>query len=371
MLQDLRRRGLDVERARRMVELCWQMRRAFYFIGRELPGRSQSMRALRESLWRALFTHDLRRYEARLWNRMEDFSILLLGETGTGKGAAAAALGRSGFLPWDERRGTFAWDFGDGFVPVHLTEHPENLFESALFGHRRGAFTGAVADHDGVLARCRPHGVVFLDEIGEVTLPMQVKLLRVLQERTYTPVGSSEPRRFAGRILAATHRSPDELRRSGALRNDFYFRLSTHTIVLPPLRQRIVEEPGELQALVEVIASRIVGAGLGGEIAAVLRRDLGPGYGFPGNVRELEQLVRVVLIEGACRPDRPEGDRGAFWDAARRGEIDAEGFLDQWCAELLGRFGSYVDVARRTGLDRRTVKRRAIRGAQNGQAPAT
>src|SRR5690606_16021504 len=117
-----------------------------------------------------------------------DFSLLLLGPTGTGKGAAARALGRAAFVPFAQ--GRFARAFESGHVAISLAELHEGLVESELFGHEKGAFTGAIASHDGVFARCPSHGVLFLDEIGEVSLPTQTKLLRVLQERTFVPVGS-------------------------------------------------------------------------------------------------------------------------------------------------------------------------------------
>jgi transcriptional regulator with GAF, ATPase, and Fis domain len=247
-------------------------------------------------------------------------------------------------------------------VPLHLSEHPESLIESELFGHRKGAFTGAIEHHEGVLSRTKPHGTLFLDEIGEASLPVQVKLLRVLQERTYTPVGGREARRFEGRIVAATHRSLDELRRQGRMRDDFFYRLSTHTIRLPSLRTRLSESALELPSLVERLCARIVGEAcpeLAEEVCATLVRDLGEGYGFPGNVRELEQCVRRVLLAGSCAEDRaaPEDAPRPLPTLLAQLGLSAEELLGQYCGALYARYQSFVEVARITGLDRRTVKK--------------
>jgi DNA-binding NtrC family response regulator len=349
------------ERAERLLELSYQMRRAFHFISTGLVGRSAAMRRLREGLWAAVFTRDIRRYERHLWNRMEDFSTILVGETGTGKGAAAAAIGRSGFIPYDAKSSAFAYGFSESFVPIHLNEFPETLFESEIFGHKKGAFTGAFEPHEGALARCRPYGTVFFDEIGEATLPVQVKLLRVLQDRVYTPVGGREPRRFHGRILAATHRPLDRLRADGALRDDFFYRLCSNVIEVPPLRVRLQEEPGELGELCAHLCARITGSEsseLAAEVCAAIARDLGSHYVFPGNVRELEQCVRRVLITGACARDTaPAAAHDALARELDAGGLSAEQLVQRYCALLYARTPSYVDVARITGLDRRTVKK--------------
>ena len=357
--------GFEPERAHRMLELFYQMRRAYRFIAR-LVGHSPSMGKLRQELWQAVFTRDIRRYEKYLWNRMEDFSTILLGETGSGKGAAAAAIGMSGFIPFDAKRGAFSWSPRESFVPIHLNEYPETLFESEIFGHKKGAFTGAVDNHDGALSRCPAYGTVFFDEIGEATLPVQVKLLRVLQERVYTPVGSREPRRFYGRILAATHRSLAELRMAGALREDFFYRLCSTVIEVPPLRTRISETPEELPALVEHVCADVAGPGheaLADEVTAVIARDLGPRHDFPGNVRELEQCVRRVLLTGGCAPDAKltRGSGSTLASLFEAGTLTAEELLARYCELLYSHRKNYVEVARITGLDRRTVKKYVAR----------
>src|SRR5436309_805666 len=114
------------------------------------------------------------------------------------------------------------------------------------FGHRKGAVTGAVEHHEGVFERCNAHGALFLDEIGEASIPVQIKLLQVLQERTFTALGGHEKKRFSGRVIAATNRPLAALRRDGRFRDDFFYRLCSDVIEVPTLRQRIAESPAEL-----------------------------------------------------------------------------------------------------------------------------
>ena len=366
LLAELGARGFDAAESRRFVALYYQLRRAYWFIENALIGRSAPMRALRSALWNSIFTTDLRNYALLLWDRMEDFSTLLLGETGTGKGSAAAAIGRSGPIPLDERDG-FARGIDQTFVATNLSEFPESLIESELFGHRKGAFTGAVDHHEGLFARCPRHATLFLDEIGDVSLPVQTKLLRVLQERRFSPVGSHETRRFEGRVIAATNRSLDRLLGDGRFRADLFYRLSANVIQVPSLRGRLADCPGELEELVSALLARLVGEAGDGLVDRVLDglKSVPAGYTWPGNVRELEQAVRRVLLNGCYVPDeiaRPDAD--PWLAAADAGCLDAEGLLGGYCRQLHARLGTYEAVARVTGLDRRTVKRHVLaRGA--------
>jgi DNA-binding NtrC family response regulator len=351
--------------ALRYLALFFQLRRAFYFINNDLLGESPCMRELRCALWEQVFTRNVRLYEQYLWTRMEDFSVLLLGPTGTGKGAAAAALGRSGFIPFDEKSDRFAQSFTEAFVSTNLSEFTASLVESEVFGHRRGAFTGAVADHDGVLARCSRYGAVFLDEIGDVPLPVQIKLLRVLQERTFTPVGGREAQRFHGRVLAATNQSVDALLADGRFREDFYYRLCSDRIVLPPLSTRIAQTPAELPLLIGHILKRLCGArghDLLDPVHHELTQALPAGYPWHGNVRELEQAVRRVLLRGAYQVETatPAPQADDFAARATEGQFSAESLVSAYCQHLYGQSQSYSDVARRTQLDWRTVKRHVL-----------
>src|SRR5262249_46053651 len=156
-------------------------------------------------------------------------------------------------------QGRFAESFMRSFTALNLSQFPETLIESELFGHRKGAFTGAVGAHEGVLARCSPYGSIFLDEIGEVGAPVQIKLLQVLQERTFCPVGSHDAVRFRGRVIAATNRPLDALRGRGLFRDDFFYRLCSDMIHVPTLRQRLQEDPGELRTLLGYAVANLIG----------------------------------------------------------------------------------------------------------------
>jgi len=375
VLELLLKRGFPGSDAMRYFELCFQLRRAFFFIQKNLVGRSPCMQKLRASLWNNVFTHQIDWYDRYLWNRMEDFSTLILGSTGAGKGTAAMAIGRSGYIPFDSHKGCFAESFMRSFTALNLSQFSPTLIESELFGHKKGAFTGAVEAYQGIFSRCSAYGAIFLDEIGEVGQNVQIKLLQVLQERTYTPVGSHQSNRFSGRVIAATNRPLAQMREAGTLRDDFYYRLCSDVITLPSLAQRIAEDPLELDDLVAHTMTRILGgadAELADGIAVEIRRQPGTDYAWPGNVRELEQCVRRILLNRSYSPEPLGRDLDPAKQLAREmvaGRLDAQGLLTGYCAMLYKRLGTYEAVARVTSLDRRTVKKYVLEGSAVFPAP--
>jgi sigma-54 specific flagellar transcriptional regulator A len=321
------------------------------------------MRRLRESLWNNVFTHDMRGYDAALWNRMEDFSTLLLGETGTGKGQAAAAIGRSEFIPYLPAERRFAANFTETFIAINLSQFPEDLIESQLFGHRKGSFTGAIDHYQGVFERCSAHGALFLDEIGEVSIPVQIKLLQVLQERTFSPVGGHDKKRFSGRVIAATNQPLDRLRAERRFRADFFYRLCSDVIEMPTLRQRLAESTAEMVQLVRLLVARITGlegSALADRVLQQLEECVPRGYHWPGNVRELEQAVRRVLLTGLYVPDSThtgKDEDALLLEKVRAGDLTAGELLARYSAMLHRRLGTYAEVAKRIGLDPRTTRK--------------
>ena len=205
-----------------------------------------------------------------------DVPVLITGESGTGKELVARALHRYG-----TRR--------DGpFVPVGLPSLSPALVEAELFGHARGAFTGATSERKGVFELARG-GTVLLDEIGDASPALQVKLLRAIENREVTPVGEARPRPVDLRVVAATHRDLPELVATGAFREDLYFRLAAFPIRVPPLRERL----DDLPALANHFLERVRGPGepLPSEVLAALRA-----RPWPGNVRELRNAIERASI---------------------------------------------------------------------------
>jgi len=210
---------------------------------------------------------------------LSDTPVLLAGETGTGKELVARAIHTGG------RRASKA------FVALNCAALPRELVESELFGHRRGAFSGADRDFPGLFAGAHG-GTFFLDEVGELSLEVQAKLLRVLQDGEIRPVGGLESRRVDVRVIAATNRSLAELR-AGRLRPDLFFRLSVLVIELPPLRERPQDIPHLVAHFLARLRARGVAAVEGIEADALERLE---GYSFPGNVRELENMLEALSV---------------------------------------------------------------------------
>jgi len=213
-----------------------------------------------------------------------DTTILVTGESGTGKEVVARAIHARGARK------------DRPFVAINCGAIPENLIESELFGHVRGAFTGAVADRAGYF-RMADGGTIFLDEIGDLPLALQVKLLRVLQERVFTPVGGQAAVAVNVRVMAATNRDLAEATRAGRFREDLYYRLNVITIELPPLRERRQDVPllirHFLRQFSDLHGKRVTRLSVGAAKQLL-------GYGFPGNVRELENIIEhaVALSDG-------------------------------------------------------------------------
>ncbi len=361
VIERFRERGFTTKSSYRYLALFYQLRRAYTFIRDGLIGQSSSMRQLRLALWNNVFTTDAELYMHYLWNRMEDFSTLLLGATGTGKGAAAAAIGLSGHIPYDPHQGAFKYSYTSTFSAINLSQFPENLIESELFGHRKGAFTGAIDQHKGVFERCREHGTLFLDEIGDVSIPVQIKLLNVLQERVFTPVGSHELKRFPGRVVAATNHSLDAMREAGRFREDFYYRLSSDVIVMPTLQQRLHEHPGELEQLVSDLVARMTeshGHVIVDRVMDALQAQVTQAYAWPGNVRELSQAVRRIILTGSyqSQPQQVSGLPGWLQQAAD-GDLTSDQLVAYYCAMLYEKERSYEAVAQRVEVNWRTVKK--------------
>jgi hypothetical protein len=360
----LRGHGFDQGESLHFLAICFQLRRAFYFIAKNLVGRSACMKKLRESLWNNVFTFDLDLYNQFLWSRMEDFSTLILGETGSGKGAAARAIGMSGFIPFDEKKSCFRESFTRTFLSLNVSQFSENLIESELFGHKKGSFTGAMEDHKGVFDQCSPCGAIFLDEIGEMSAPVQIKLLKVLEERVFSPVGSHDENRFQGRIIAATNRDIETEGESSGFRRDFFYRLCSDIIVVPPLRERIREDRNELGDLVAYSVERIVGKPserLSAMVLSAISEQPGKNYAWPGNVRELGQCVRRILLKRAYTARnagiQPTGQLPVLTIHDGKDYLAATDVLKSYCRELYDRHGTLGEVSRITKLDRRTVKK--------------
>jgi len=269
-----------------------------------------------------------------------DIPVLILGETGTGKEVLARAIHGGG----RHRKGQL--------VCVNCGGIPSQLVESALFGHERGAFTGAERRAEGVFEAARG-GTVLLDEVGELPPGAQAALLRVLENKRYCRVGSTEEIRADVRVLAATHRDLEAMCDEGSFRRDLYYRLEAMTLRLPPLRERIEEIEPLLRRFLDQ-ASEAAGRSMEGVDGEALERL--HGYGWPGNVRELRNVIeRAVVIardERITVEDLPEKVQRSDVAAPRPAEpVTSEGSLKERLAEVEARF--ILEALEAAGWDRR------------------
>ncbi|HSV27492.1 MAG TPA: sigma-54 dependent transcriptional regulator, partial [Sedimentisphaerales bacterium] len=234
-------------------------------------------------------------------------TVLIIGESGTGKELAARAIHYSSHRS------------AAPFVPVNCGGIPEGLLESELFGHVKGAFTGASVSRAG-LFHVADGGTIFLDEIGEMSMPMQVKLLRVLQDREVCMVGSSRPQKVDVRILAATNKDLHSLVRNKLFREDLFYRINVITITMPPLRER----GDDILLLVNHFAKKFAAESgkaprsFSYEALKVLRD-----YDWPGNVRELENVMQRLTVMG----DGEQIDVSDLPSPMRFSASDAGGFM--------------------------------------------
>jgi two-component system response regulator PilR (NtrC family) len=216
--------------------------------------------------------------------------VHITGESGSGKELAARLVHLKG-----SRR--------DGpFVAVNCGAIPETLMESEFFGHRKGAFTGALADHDGFFQAANG-GTLFLDEVADLPFVMQVKLLRLIQEKTARPVGDQREQPVDVRILSATHRDLGELVAAGRFREDLYYRINVIEMRVPALRERLSDVPGLAAAVTQRFAARL---GMAPPAISDEAMELLATHDYPGNVRELENVIERALTlcdGGTIRPE--------------------------------------------------------------------
>jgi transcriptional regulator with PAS, ATPase and Fis domain len=289
-----------------------------------------------------------------------DISVLITGETGTGKELIAREI---------HRRSNRA---SGPFVVINCGAIPENLIESELFGHVKGAFTGAVASRPGKF-QVADKGTLFLDEIGELPLNLQVKLLRALQERIVFRVGDSRPEKVDIRVVAATNRVLEDEIRAGRFREDLYYRLNVVNVWLPPLRERGDDVMIIAKALLSKYADELHSSVQGFTAPALAAIKKHP---WPGNIRQLENRLKKALVLCERTLLSPEDlDLGQNSDSPILPlEKAKEEFQRKYVLEVLERNnGNRTQTARDLGVDPRTIFRHLEReanpmpsGAQGG-----
>lgn len=319
-----------------------------------LHGRSAAMQAVRRDAWAACFGRSLQ-HALELERLIHDHDVLLLGETGTGKEAVAIALLEGAPGPMDGSRAPRAI--------LNVAAVPETLVESELFGHVRGAFTGATRDRKGRI-RAAAGGCLFLDEVGELPVTTQVKLLRVMENDLVAPIGSDVEHVADARYVGATHKPLDELVERGAFRRDLYERLAGHVIRIPPLRER----PEDLLDIGKAILDRELGDQELVDRAAIERWLTGrvaQGHAWRGNVRELENVLRDLMLglDPHLAPTAPTKSAPTDLPAGvRDATAPLRDVLDWYVARVFQQQSrNAVRTARVLEVDRATLRRRLAR----------
>jgi DNA-binding NtrC family response regulator len=284
-------------------------------------------------------------------------TVVLLGETGTGKEVLAHAIHTA------SRRNS------QPFVVVDCSAISPQLIESELFGHVRGAFTGAISQRDGAFLQANG-GTLFLDELGELPLEMQPKLLRALENGTVKRVGEDQPRRTQVRVIAATNRDLQEEVRAGRFRRDLYFRLAVMTVRLPPLRER----PDDVPLLIRHFLHEL--GALHFPLSEPLQQQL-RSYAWPGNVRELRNVIGRMLAGGEAdlSPASPESGPVAAGGAELKHlpfkeakERVFEAFTREYLIALFRECdGNISQMARTAGINRNHVQRLLDRYGLRGE----
>lgn len=347
--------------AEHLFACYYQLRRAFHAIHHEIIGASRPIQNLRARVWESVFTKDMMSYQQWMYDAVGRFPTLILGPSGSGKELVARALGLSRFLPYDPKSGTFADGPKRSFHPINLSALSETLIESELFGHRKGAFTGAFSDRKGLFSVAGPYGSVFLDEIGEVHPSTQVKLLRLLQSGEFQAIGENQSEHYTGKIIAATHKNLADEMAAGRFREDFYYRLCGDQIETVSLREILADKPDELAPSVHFISRKLIGeegaAILSGQVLEALEQQLPQDYPWPGNFRELEQAVRNCLVRGGYQPAvRPTEER-QVQTIYQNSSVSLSEWTRLYVQRALLKHQSYRATARHLGLDQRTVKK--------------